>query len=179
MSLSSDEPGGEELLVVGRILRPHGIRGAVIVRVESDWPERFIDGVSLLLETAPGKHREITVESCSEHKGNMLVCFSGMADRETAGELAGCYLLVRARDAAPLADGEYWAHDLEGMRVVAEDGRDLGEVSDVVCRTAQDMLVVRDDTGAEFRLPFVGEFVKNVDPGERVITVKMIEGMVP
>jgi len=65
------------------------------------------------------------------------------------------------------------------MRVVAEDGRDLGEVSDVVCRTAQDMLVVRDDTGAEFRLPFVGEFVKNVDPGERVITVKMIEGMVP
>jgi len=50
-------------------------------------------------------------------------------------------------------------------------------VSDVVCRTAQDMLVVRDDTGAEFRLPFVGEFVKNVDPGERVITVKVIEGM--
>jgi 16S rRNA processing protein RimM len=177
LSLSSDEPGGEELLVVGRILRPHGVRGAVIVRVESDWPERFRDGARLLLEKASGDRKEITVLSCSQHKGNMMVFLPGVEDRETAEQLKGSYLMVRSCDAAPLAEGEFWAHDLVGMRVVSEEGRHLGEVSDVVCRTAQDMLVVQGGAEAEFSVPFVKEFVKNVDPAEGVITVKLIEGM--
>jgi 16S rRNA processing protein RimM len=178
LSLSSDEPGGEELLVVGRILRPHGVRGAVIVRVESDWPSRFRDGARMLLQTVSGDCREITIESCSEHKGDMLVYLPGVHEREAAQLLKGSYLLVRSCDAAPLARGEYWAHELVGMRVVTREGIDLGQVNDVICRTAQDILVVIDATGAEFQLPFVEEFVKNVDTAEKVITVKVIEGMI-
>jgi 16S rRNA processing protein RimM len=179
LNSSSDEPGGEELLVVGRILRPHGIRGAVVVRVESDRPGRFAEGARLVLETASGDRREVTVQSCSEHRDGVLVNLPGLADRETAEKLKGSYLLVRARDADLLAKGEHWAHDLLGMRVLSEEGLHLGEVSDVVCRTVQDTLVVRDAGGMEFRLPFVGEFVKKVDPVQKVITVKVIEGMVP
>ena len=150
-----------------------------MVRVESDWPGRFAEGARLVLETAPGDRREVTIESCSEHRDDMLVYLPGVADRETAEKLKGSYLLVRARDADMLAEGEYWAHDLVGMRVLSEEGLHLGEVSDVVCRTVQDNLVVRDAGGAEFQLPFVEEFVKKVDPVEKVITVKVIEGMVP
>jgi 16S rRNA processing protein RimM len=179
LSLSSDEPGGQELLVVGKILRPHGVRGAVIVAVESDWPQRFADGARLLLQKASGDLEETTVVSCSEYKGNMLLYFPGVEDRETAERLKGCYLMVRAADAAPLADGEYWAHELEGMRVLSEDGGELGEVCEVVCRAAQDMLVVRDAKGSEFQVPFVGEFVKKVDTAGGAVTVKVIDGMVP
>jgi len=179
LSLSGDEPGGEELLVVGRILRPHGVRGAVVVRVESDRPGRFAEGARLVLETPSKDRREVTVHSCSEHKGDVLVYFPGVLDRETAERLRGSYLLVSTREADLLSDGEFWAHDLLGMGVVSEEGRHLGEVSDVVCRDVQDMLVVRGADGAEFRLPFVEEFVKKVDPERKVITVKVIEGMVP
>jgi 16S rRNA processing protein RimM len=177
--MSGDEPGGQELLVVGRILRPHGIRGAVVIGVESDWPERFSEGASLLLETAPGKYQDVTVESANPHKGNMLVFLSGVAGREEAEELKGRYLLVRACDAAPLADGEFWAHELIGMLVIEEDGRPLGEVENVLCQPAQDLLTVRGSGGEEYQVPFVKEFVMCVDSAGRTITVKVIEGMVP
>lgn len=178
MSESCDEPGGDELLVVGRVIRPHGIRGAVIVAPESDWPERFSEGASLLMEAPGGRCEHVTVESAAPHKGKLLVYLSGVGDRDTAEELKGRYLLVRARYAAPLGENEYWAHDLVGMSVVEEDGRALGEVGDVICGHAQDLLVVRGVHG-EFQVPFVGQFVKSVDTGERVIVVKVIEGMVP
>ncbi len=177
--MADDEPGGEELLVVGRILRPHGLRGAVIVGVESDWPERFRDGAALLLETAPGKREEVKVESASPHKGNMLVYFSGVAGRDGAEGLKGRYLYIRACDAAPLVDGEFWVHELVGMLVIEEDGRPLGAVEDVLCQPAQDLLVVRGSGGEEYQVPFVEEFVKHVDPAGRTVTVRVIEGLVP
>lgn len=177
--MTDDEPGGEELLVVGRILRPHGLRGAVIVGVESDWPERFRDGAALLLEIAPGKRVEVKIESASAHKGNMLVYLAGVASRDGAEELKGRYLYISACDAAPLADGEFWAHELIGMLVIEEDGRPLGEVEDVLCQPAQDLLVVRGPGGEEYQVPFVEEFVKRVDPAGRTVTMHVIEGLVP
>lgn len=173
-----DEPG-EDLLVVGRIVRPHGIRGAVIVRVESDWPERFSEGAVLLMERAPGRHERVAVASATPHKGDMLVYLTGVVDRDAAEKLKGRLLSIRACDAAPLAEGEYWAHDLVGMRVVEEDGRPLGEIRDVLCRPAQDLLVVRGEGGEEYQVPFVEEFVKRVDAPARVITLRVIDGMVP
>jgi 16S rRNA processing protein RimM len=177
--MAEDEPGGEELLVVGRILRPHGLRGAVIVGVESDWPERFREGAVLLLEAARGECEEVEVESASPHKGNALIYLSGVTGREEAEKLKGRNLYVRARDAAPLGDGEFWAHELVGMLVIEEDGSGLGQIDDVLCQPAQDLLVVRRPDGEEFRVPFVKEFVKGVDPAGRTVTVRVIEGMVP
>jgi 16S rRNA processing protein RimM len=179
LSDNAVEPGGEDLLVVGRIIRPHGIRGAVIVEAESDWPERFSAGSSLLVEAAPGRCEPVLVESSSTHKGRLLLYLAGVTDRNSAGGLKGKDLLVRACDAAPLEDGEFWAHDLVGMSAVDEDGRELGEVTEVICRAAQDLLVLADGAGAEFRVPFVEEFVMDVDEGRGVITLKVIEGMVP
>lgn len=179
MSDSSAEPGGEGLLVVGRIIRPHGIRGAVIVEAESDWPDRFSAGSSLLLETAPGRYDRVVVESTSTHKGRLLMSLRGVTDRNSAGGLKGRNLFIHACDAAPLEDGEYWAHELVGMSVADKDGRELGKVTDVICRAAQDLLVLVDGAGVEFQIPFVEEFVREVDAGRKVITVKVIEGMVP
>jgi 16S rRNA processing protein RimM len=166
--------------VVGRIIRPHGIRGAVIVAVESDWPEeRFRKGVSLLLEAAHEVYREVTVESSVLHKGNMMVYLSGVDGRDAAEELKGRYLMVRACDARQLGEGEYWAHELVGMSVVDEGGLQLGEVSEVICRQAQDLLVVRGGECTEFQVPFVEKFIKGVDADARVITIEVIDGMVP
>ena len=175
----NEVPGEAELLVVGRINRPHGVRGAAIVEGISDWPERFRPGARVLLEAAPSRFEEVTVQSCSPHKGGLLVSLSGIGDRDSAEGLQGCLLFIPANEAAPLGEDEYWIHDLIGMSVVSEEGDKLGVVTDYISGSAQDLLLVEDENRREFKMPFVGEFVKKVDREASAITVKVIEGLVP
>jgi len=179
--LSDEESAhvGEELMAVGKILRPHGIRGALVVEPLTDWPDRFAPGSRLLLEKAPSERVEVTVVSGASHKGRLLVTLEGTEDRDGAEALKGMYLMIRGCDASPLGEGEYWAHELVGLQVVSEDGTVLGEVSEVFCRDAQDLLVARNTLGAEFSIPFVKEFIKRVDMRGKVVMVTLPEGMEP
>ncbi|MCJ7652627.1 MAG: ribosome maturation factor RimM [Actinobacteria bacterium] len=177
--VESEVPGEGELLVVGRISRPHGLRGAVIVEGISDWPERFSRGARLLLKAGSPRLEEVTIESCSPHQGRLLVSLSGLTDRESADRLRGGLLLIPAGEAVPLGEGEYWIHDLVGMSVVREEGGALGVVTGFVEGAAQDLLVVEDADKREFDIPFVGEFIKKVDREASTITVRVIEGLVP
>lgn len=177
MSGETPVTGGEELLAVGKIVRPHGIRGALVVEPLTDWPERFSPGAKMLLERAGGGHEEVTVASGAMHKGRLLVTLEGLSDRDGAEALRGLYLSIRPCDASPLGEGEYWAHELIGLRVAGPGGEDLGEVADVLCREAQDLLTVRRGDGTEFGVPFVKEFVKEVDMERKVIRVELPEGM--
>jgi 16S rRNA processing protein RimM len=179
LSDRESEPGGEGLLAVGKILRPHGIRGALVVEALSDWPERFSAGSRMLLEHGPSEYREVTLASGGPHKGRLLVTLEGVCDIDAAERLRGKYLMIPACDASPLAQGEYWAHDLIGMKVNDEAGNELGVVSDVLCREAQDLLVAEAGDGAEFSVPLVEEFIVEVDLEKRVITVSLLEGMAP
>jgi len=172
-------PGEAELLVVGRINRPHGVRGAVIVEGMSDWPGRFSPGGRFLLEAAPSRFEDVTVRSCSSHKGRLLVSLAGIDDRDSAEVLRGCLLFIPAVEAVPLGEGEYWIHDLIGMSVLREDGDKLGEVTEFTSGASQDLLVVEDEKKQEFEIPFVGEFIKKVDREASSITVRVIEGLVP
>lgn len=178
MSDTGERPGKDGLLAVGMILRPHGIRGAVVVEVLSDFPGRFLPGSRLLLETE-GTFREVVVSSSSLHKGRLLVYLEGVDDRGRAERLRNCCLWIPERQADTLGEGEYWIHELVGMRVFREDGSELGRVGDIVLRDAQDSITVVRPDRHEFQVPFVGEFVKRVDIGDRTITVRLIEGMVP
>ncbi|MCG2794462.1 MAG: ribosome maturation factor RimM [Actinomycetia bacterium] len=173
-----EKPGEDELLVVGMILRPHGVRGAVVVEAISDFPGRFLPGSRLLLETS-ATFRDVVVNSSSPHKGRLLVILEGVDDRDQAERLRGCHLWISARQVDTLGEGEYWIHELIGMNVLREDGSELGRVRDIALRDVQDILTVARPDGREFQVPFVGEFVRGVDTGNRTITVRLIEGMVP
>jgi 16S rRNA processing protein RimM len=87
--------------------------------------------------------------------------------------------MIRAEDASPLAEDEFWAHELVGMEVVQEGGEKLGEVAEVLLRNAQDLLVVEALDGSEFSIPFVKEFIAEVDVENRSIKVTLMEGMAP
>jgi 16S rRNA processing protein RimM len=172
-------PGEAELLAVGRVNRPHGVRGAVIVEGMSDSPGRFSPGAHFLLEAAPSRFEEVTVRSCSAYKGRLLVSLSGIDDRDSAEGLRGCLMLIPQSEAVPLGEREYWIHDLIGMSVIREDGGKLGEVTEFISGSSQDLLVVEDENRREFAIPFVGEFIKTVDRDTLSITVRVIEGLVP
>lgn len=143
-----------DLLEVGRITKPHGIKGEVIVRLISDRAERVAPGFVLQSDRGP-----LTVQSSRPHQRDWIVAFEGVPDRNTAETMRG--LMLRAE---PLDDPDVlWVHELVGSRVVETDGTDRGVVTAVEANPASDLLVL--DSGALVPLTFV----VSTEPGGVVI----------
>ena len=153
-------------VVVGRIGRPHGVRGEVTVEVRTDEPERhFVEGAVLLLGTAvDGPVRPVTVARVHWHSGRLLLILDGVADRNEAESLRGSLLIVeRAEDATPDDPDEFYDSALEGCRVELEDGTPVGVVREVVHLPGQDCLAVERSGASEVLVPFVTALVPVVD----------------
>ncbi|WP_207922850.1 ribosome maturation factor RimM [Micromonospora sp. KC606] len=187
------------MLIVGRIGKPHGLRGEVTVEVRTDEPEaRFAPG--MVLRTTPGARpraesqggvsptgpgadpaadagvefqvpAELTVETARWHQGRLLVAFEGVLDRDVAEALRGTLLGVDSADVVPPEDPEeFHDHQLVGLAVVTPDGQRLGEVARIDHAPASDLLVLRRPEGGTALIPFVRAIVPEVDlAGGRVV----------
>ena len=167
MQPGSDTTGGQLNRVVGRIGKPHGLRGEVAVQVRTDFPEqRFVIGAQLSADTG----RTLTVQAVRPHGGALLVRFTGVADRDAAAQLAGLVLTADVTALPELDDpDEFYDHQLEGLAAVGPDGALLGTVREVVHAPASDLLVLQTGHG-EALVPFVREIVPQVDlAGRRVV----------
>ena len=157
-------------LVVGRVLRAHGIAGEVAVEVRTDSPDvRFADGAAL--DTEPAERGPLTVQRTRWHSGRLLVCFEGVADRNAAEALRGT-LLVADSSTSPRGDDpdEFWDHQLAGLVAVTTADVVLGSVVEVAHPPGAAVLVIRANDGAELLVPFVRAIVPEVDvAGGRVV----------
>ena len=128
----SGGPGPEppELVAVGRVLRAHGIHGAVLVAPLSDVSERFDAGSRLLL--GPDGDRVLRVVDRRGQPIKPLLRFEGIVDRTSAEALAGTYLFVPASESPELPEDEFWPYQLIGLPVVTASGRDLGTIREVL-----------------------------------------------
>jgi 16S rRNA processing protein RimM len=161
-------------LVVGRIARPHGIRGEVIVEVRTDDPgDRFAAGS--VLATDPSEAGPLTVESARWHSGRLLVRFGGIGAREQADTLRGSWLVVDSEQLPASADpDEFPDYQLIGLAVETTGGDQVGTVTDVL-HQGQDLLVVRPagerGDGGQLLVPFVAAIATevNVTAGRVVI----------
>ncbi|WP_068921782.1 ribosome maturation factor RimM [Planobispora rosea] len=154
-------------LVVGRIGRPHGLRGEVTVEVRTDDPERrFAAGETIA--TDPASAGPLVVASRRWHSGILLVRFEGVDDRDRAEGLRGTTLVIDSADIPPSDDpDEFYDHQLIGLTVITPGGERVGEVSDVL-HHGQDLLVIRRSGGAagktgEVYVPFVKALVPEID----------------
>ena len=128
-------------LVVGRITRPHGVRGEVSVEVRTDEPDRRF-AVGRVLATDPAAAGPLTVESARWHSGRLLIRFAGVADRNRAEDLRGIWLTLDSAEAGPTGDpDEFHDHELIGLAVVTTSGEPVGRVTDVR-HFGQDLLVI-------------------------------------
>lgn len=169
---------GTREVVVGRIGRPHGVRGEVSVEPRTDEPDRrFVPGAVLTTEAprtaapvAGARPARLTVRGARWHQDRLLVTFEELSDRTAAESARGLVLLTEVpEDARPEDPEEFYDHQLVGLRVVTTDGRDVGEVQSVVHGAAQDLLAVRTGSG-EALVPFVTALVPEVDlAGRRVV----------
>jgi 16S rRNA processing protein RimM len=149
---------------VGRIVGLHGVRGGL--RLES-WTEprtRIFQYRPWTLVMPTDEEREFAGARGEAHGKGLLAELPGIDDRDQAQALQGARIFVPRSVLPALAEGEYYWTDLEGLEVVTLDGTGLGRVSHVVATGANDVLVVRENSGRERLLPFVpGQYVKDVD----------------
>lgn len=142
-------------VTVGRIVKPHGIRGEVVVDLTTDRPERFAPG-----QVIHGDGDTFTVMASRPHKGRLLVAFEDVEDRNAAELLRGVELSADALDTED--EDTYLASELVGMEVVHHDGRSLGTVTAMIelpPAVEYDLLEVTRDDGSEWLLPAVSEYV--------------------
>ncbi|WP_395658354.1 ribosome maturation factor RimM [Nocardioides sp.] len=155
-------------VLVGRIGKPHGLRGDVTVDVRTDEPERrFAAGAVLRAEPPRGSHsplRTLTVSDSRRHQSVLLVRFAEVPDRAAAEAARGILLYADLpADATPDDPDEYYDHQLIGLAAYDLDGTALGEVVSLVHGGAQDLLTVRTPAGRDALVPFVKALVPEVD----------------
>jgi len=171
-------------VIVGRIGRPHGIRGEVVIGVRTDEPDlRFAVGATLGFGATPDDDppggATLRVAAKRWHSGQLLVAFAGVTDRTAAGELTGSWLSVDSSQLpAPPDPDEFRDHELIGLSVRTCAGDPVGVVTDVL-HYGQDLLVVRraDDSGGECLVPFVTAIVPEVDVRAGVVVINPPPGL--
>ena len=170
----STEP--DDTVVVGRIGRPHGVRGEVTVEVRTDDPDlRFAPGA--VLRTEPADRGPLTIAGRRWHREVLLLSIDGVESREAAEELRNTELHVPVADLPALEDPEdYYDHQLVGLAARLPDGTDLGTVS-AVRHEGADLLVVRRVEGGELLVPFVTAIVPTVDVAGGSLVVDPPEGL--
>jgi 16S rRNA processing protein RimM len=165
-----------DTVVVGRIGRPHGVRGEVTVEVRTDDPElRFVPGA--VLRTDPAERGPITIAGVHWHSGTLLLRLEGVDSREAAEAVRNTELLVDVADLPEIEDPDsYYDHQLVGLTVRMPDGTELGEVT-VIRHESQDLLIVRRPEGGELLIPFVSAIVPTVDLDGGFVVVDPPEGL--
>ena len=164
-------------LVVGRILRPHGIRGELRVGIITDYPERLGQQACFYLASpdAPAVVQRYSVEELRGHGDALLLKLHGCDDRNAADELRGMLVQIPVEAAVPLEEGEYYHFQLIGVRVEMESGEWLGQVVEVLATGANDVYVVRGPWG-EVLLPAVDDVVLELDLELRRMVVRLLPG---
>jgi 16S rRNA processing protein RimM len=164
-------------LVIGRVIRPHGVLGEVVVDVRTDSPgERF--AVGSVLDTDPAAAGPLRISEVRPHQGKLLVLFDGYADRDVADALRGVALVVDSATLPDLEDpDEFHDHQLVGLRAQTPDGEPLGDVVGVEHAPASDLLVLARPDGGQALVPFVKAIVPEVDLAAGRVVVTPPEGL--
>jgi len=164
----------ERFLVLGKVLKPHGIHGWLRILSFASSPEVFVRAgkVWLSLEDRIGPHDVMDAKS---FKGVVLLKLKGIGDRNEAERFRGWEILVDASQ-IPKEEDEYFWFELKGLAIVDEKGQVLGEVVDLLETKAHTLLVAKG-SAKEFYVPMVDEIVKEISLQGGYVRIKAIEGL--
>lgn len=167
----------EQLLQVGVITQPHGVRGEVKVFPTTDDPVRFKKLKKIILDT--GKEKlDLEVEHVKFFKQFVIVKFKEFDNINDIERYKRCPLLVTRENAVSLEEDEYFVADMIGMKVITEDGTEFGTLSDVMETGANDVYVIDSKEHGEVLMPAIKECVLNVDMESGIITVHLMNGLI-
>jgi 16S rRNA processing protein RimM len=166
----------EDLLVIGRITKPHGIGGEVRVTPFTESPRVFTQYDRIYLRLPDGEPRLMMVRAARPHKNAVLLKLEDVENRDQAEEIIGADLLIQREWLPDPDEDEYYWIDLIGLRVFTENGGTLGNVTNLIAGSEDDLLVIKDDK-REILLPFRNEIIREVDLDQGRIVVDPPEGL--
>ena len=171
-----EEDGLEDLLQVGVITTTHGVRGEVKVFPTTDDANRFKKLKEVILDT--GKEQlPLEIAQVKFFKNLVILKFKGIDNINDIEKYKGKSLYVTREHAVKLKKDEYFIADLIGMRVVTEEGEELGTIKDVLQTGANDVYIIKKDGEDELLVPAIKDCVKNVDIEGGVMTLHLLEGL--
>ncbi len=161
-----------EKILIGKITSAVGLKGEVKVYNYSDSIEIYEETPQIYVGD-----ELMDVISVRQQKNMVVLRLSGFTDRDAAERARGREIFVTEADLPELPEGQFYVRDLIGMQVVTEEGEDLGEVTDVIQNTAQDLFEVELPEGRKVLIPKVDAFVRRIDGEARTVTVRLQEGL--
>jgi 16S rRNA processing protein RimM len=170
----SPTSGEPEFLVIGKLGRPHGIHGEILMVVYTDFPERIQPGVTFYVGP---RFQAMKLLKHRPHTRGLLVKFESYHVREEAAELRNQLVHVRTSDRPPLEQGEYYHHQLLGLEVVEENDQPLGTLSSIIETGANEVYVVRDQKGAEILVPAIDSVILDIDLDRKQIRIHLLPGL--
>lgn len=171
----SGSPNGEPVyLAVGFLRRPHGLHGEMVMDLHTDFPERMKSGRKLLVGE---EHLPMTLAAARPHQAGLLVRFTGIETPEEAGRFRNRWVYITSSEAPPLPEGQVYQHELFGFQVIDENDQSLGEMVEILETGANNVYVVRDQTGREILLPAIPSVILGIDPSRRIMRVHLLEGL--
>jgi 16S rRNA processing protein RimM len=175
-SHGSPQAGELFFLAVGQIRKPHGVHGEVQMTVLTDFPERLTPGRIVYLGE---RHLPVTINSRREHRDVLLLTFKEYPDRSSVEVLRNQTLFIPVDEAPELPEGEYFHHQILGLRAVTEAGQQLGEVVDILETGANDVCVVLDAQEREILLPIIDDVIIDVDLETGSLVIRLLPGLLP
>ena len=166
----------KDLFIVAEVLRPHGLRGDVVVRPLTDHLETLTGAARVYLgleATEP-----VDVENIRLHKGSPLLKLAGIDDMDGALALKGQMICLPKEELTPLQEGEYFLHDLVGLTVLDHLGNEVGPVQKIVETGGPQILTGPGPDGEEFMIPFAPGTIDEVDLDKRTIRLINLPGLV-
>jgi 16S rRNA processing protein RimM len=166
----------EHLLLVGKVVRPHGLEGRLRVRSYARSEESFLAPATVFLKSGSGETREHTVLSVNPHKTVLLMELEGVNSLEEAEGYRGAQVFIRKDALIPLEEEEFFWHELIGLKVFLDTGQYLGTLRHILPTGGNDIYVVQEGE-KEILIPAIHEVVSEIDLNNKRMIISEMEGL--
>lgn len=171
----SSFPGEPEFLVVGKLGKPHGVHGEIMMYVYTEFPERLVPGDVVYIGE---EHHPLRLTGVRSHAKGLLLSLAGMEDRETVAELRNSLVQVLTADRPQLPQGQYYQHQLLGLKVVDEDNMQLGHITGILETGANDVYIIQDKSGREVLIPAIESVILDINLELNQVRVHLLPGLI-
>lgn len=168
-------------LIVAEVLRPHGVRGEVRVRILTDYPERLEIGRTLYLGTSVEETEAtpLTLTRVRIQDDYGILQFESIANRNDVEHWRGQFLMIPISEAVPLEDDEFYAYQLIGVKLLTPSGDLIGVVRDIMETGANDVFIVESSEHGQLLIPDIPGMWVDLNFDEGFATVELPEGLIP
>jgi 16S rRNA processing protein RimM len=164
----SPMPGEPVFLIVGKFHRTHGLQGEIILEPMTDFPERFKPGKTVYVGQ---QHEAAVITAIRNHDKYLLITLDGYDSCDTVSRFRNHMVYVKSDEVPKLPKGKYYHHELLGVKILSENGEELGILQEIMETGANDVYLVKTNDDKELLLPAIEGVILEIDLNKRVMRV--------